>query len=653
MGTPPPESVMNETGEPSGAGEGNGSEQPDDLERLRRLLLAPEQKQIDELRMKLGVEAQTEAISEVLPQAMRLSGARDEQFSKAITPAVESALKESVRRDPTVLTDAVFPIIGPAIRKAIAEAFEKMMESLNQAMEHSLSVQGLKWRIEAFRTGKSFAEVVLLRTLVYRVEQVFLIHKETGLLLQHIEADHQSVTDTDMVSGMLSAIRDFVHDAFLMSKDAVLESFRVGDLNVWIESGPHAILAAVIRGVAPQDYHGVLQDARQRIAVKQRAALEAFSGDAAAFVAVRPILKDCLLFQVSEQKARRWPLLWPIVFLLLLLAGCGWLGWRHLEAKRAAEQQRASAEEQRARAEQQQAAAEQQRAADEEARNRAEGAKRKAEQAAQAAEEGRWAQCVDKIKGQEGIVVIEAARRDGRMYLSGLRDPLAVEPRQLVAAAGFDPKGLVEHWEPYYSLSPALTLRRAITRLQPPASVGLRLQGDMLIAEGSAHASWITESRTRAEAIPGVAAYDASAVLDESGAELAAKRKEIEETAIYFGEGIQLDAEQTAATRRLARRIVELQTAAVRAGRHISITVTGHTTDKGTELYNHRLGEERAGTVVGILATEGVQATLLAPVSVGPREPENPGATPEEDVRNRRVTFRVAIDPSNRNSPRQ
>src|ERR1700677_3956170 len=210
---------MNETGDPSRAGEGNGSEQPDDLEKLRHLLLAPERKQIDELRLRLGMEAQTEMISQALPQAMRLSSARDEQLSKAITPAVESALKESVKRDPTVLTDAVFPIIGPAIRKAITEAFEKMMQSLNQTMEHSLSVQGLKWRIEAFRTGKSFAEVVLLRTLIYRVEQVFLIHKETGLLLLHVEADNISVTDTDMVSGMLTAIRDFGHDALRMSRN--------------------------------------------------------------------------------------------------------------------------------------------------------------------------------------------------------------------------------------------------------------------------------------------------------------------------------------------------------------------------------------------------------------------------------------------------
>jgi outer membrane protein OmpA-like peptidoglycan-associated protein len=624
--------VMNGTGESSRAGDGNGSQQPDDLERIRRLLLAPEQKQLDELRQRLGVEAQSEAISQALPQAMRLSSARDSQLSKAITPAVESALKESVRRDPTVLTDAVFPIIGPAIRKAIAEAFEKMMQSLNQTMEHSLSVKGLKWRVEALRTGKSFAEVVLLRTLVYRVEQVFLIHKETGLLLQHAEAGDSVVSDTDMVSGMLTAIQDFVRDAFRMSQDDGLETFQLTGLNVWIESGPHTKLAAVIRGVAPRDYREIMQDAMQRIVLEQRAALEAFSGDATPFAAVRPILKECLRVQLAEPKTRRSPLLRLIPVLFLILAGCGWLGWKHISEHRAAEERRT---------------------ADEQARVREEDAKRRAAEASLAAENARWTQCVDKIKAQEGIVVIEAARRDGRIYLSGLRDPLAAEPRQFVTAAGYDPGALVEHWEPYYALNPVFVLKRATARLRPPASVRLRLQGDTLVADGSAPASWIGESRSRAESIPGVAAYDASAVLDESGAELAAKKKEIEGTAIYFGEGIQLDAEQTSVARRLARQIVELQAAAARAGRRVGITVTGHTTDKGTELYNQKLGEQRAGQILGILATEGVQASLLAPVSVGPREQESPGATPEEDARNRRVTFRVAIDPANRNSSSQ
>ena len=92
--------------------------------------------------------------------------------------------------------------MGPAIRKAIAEALRGLVQSLNQALEHSLSWRGIKWRIEALRTGRTFAEVVLSKTLVYRVEQVFLIHRESGLLLVQAVAPEVEAQDA-------------VHDAFV------------------------------------------------------------------------------------------------------------------------------------------------------------------------------------------------------------------------------------------------------------------------------------------------------------------------------------------------------------------------------------------------------------------------------------------------------
>ena len=86
-------------------------------------------------------------------------------------------------------------------------------ESINQTLERRLSFESLKWRIEGWRTGRDFGEIVLTRSLGYRVEQVFLVHRETGLLLQHV-ARSDEVLDSDMVSGMLTAIQDFVRDSF-------------------------------------------------------------------------------------------------------------------------------------------------------------------------------------------------------------------------------------------------------------------------------------------------------------------------------------------------------------------------------------------------------------------------------------------------------
>jgi hypothetical protein len=201
-----------------------------ELTELRRLLFGPEQARLDALQRHLEQipQAGVETVSEVLPQAIVRRSQQDLQLSHALAPTIEDAIKVSVKRDPRPLVEAIFPVMGPAIRKAIVQALEGMIQSLNASLEYSVSPRGWLWRWEALRTGKPFAEVVLLRTLIYRVEQVFLIHKHTGLLLQHVAGPAATSGDPDMISSMLTAIQDFVHDAFTVRSDEVLDTFRVG-----------------------------------------------------------------------------------------------------------------------------------------------------------------------------------------------------------------------------------------------------------------------------------------------------------------------------------------------------------------------------------------------------------------------------------------
>ncbi len=156
-----------------------------ELSELRSLLLGIDPPKLHRFYEKLdNPQVDAEDISQMLPEAVVLRTMQDEQLSEAMVPTIEQAIDSSVKKDINVLSEAIFPIIGPATRKAIATALDEMLQSFNYALEHSVSPQSLKWRIEARQTGKSFAEVVLLRTLVYRVEQVFLIDKHTGLILQ-------------------------------------------------------------------------------------------------------------------------------------------------------------------------------------------------------------------------------------------------------------------------------------------------------------------------------------------------------------------------------------------------------------------------------------------------------------------------------------
>jgi OOP family OmpA-OmpF porin len=182
----------------------------------------------------------------------------------------------------------------------------------------------LKWRLEALRTGRSFAEVVMLRSLVYRVEQLFLVHRETSMSLLHVSADRAETQDSDMVAGMLSAIQDFARDSFKTSEGSTLEEFRIGELQVWIAPGRHAYLAAVIRGNPPRELRTTLDETIESVHILKASALASFKGDAADFASLRPELEACLRAQYDNTKpgGKRKGYAWIVIAAVLgLLAG--------------------------------------------------------------------------------------------------------------------------------------------------------------------------------------------------------------------------------------------------------------------------------------------------------------------------------------------
>ena len=271
-------------------------------------------------------EQRASDLSAVLPEAIQLRRQQggEEALGAALAPTVEAALRESVRKDPTTLADALFPVMGPAIRRSILQTLRQLFESFNEAMEQSLSLRGLQWRFEALRTGRPFSEIVLVHSLVFRVEQVFLIHKKTGLPLCHVVAPAVAMEDPSLVSGMLSAIQDFVRDSFHSPQGQAIEKLQIGELEVWVEEGPHAVVAAVIRGMAPAAYRSVLVEAVERVHRKFAQQLQKFQGETAPFASATDDLAPCLEARYREKQSLR-PKPYMLVFACVLLALLG--GW--------------------------------------------------------------------------------------------------------------------------------------------------------------------------------------------------------------------------------------------------------------------------------------------------------------------------------------
>jgi OOP family OmpA-OmpF porin len=556
------------------------------MAELRSLLLGPAEAQIAEIHTRLkDPHRQLREVSRVLPAAVAVRSRADNELSEALAPTITNAIERSVRKNPQPLVDAIFPVMGPAIRKAIAAALNGMVQSLNQSMAHSVSVQGLKWRVEAWRTGKPFAEVVLLHTLLYRVEQVFLIHRETGLLLQHVAASNVAAQDADMVSGMLTAIQDFVHDSFNAPEGDQLETMQVGELTVWIEQGPLAILAGVIRGNAPQELRDVFRSTIESIHLQYYDALAEFSGDAAPLEATRPLLEDCLESQFDAERqsasSRRQLIPLAVVAGLVVVALLVWafFAWRSAR---------------------------------------------------------RWDAYVERLKNEPGIVITETGKREGKYFVNGLRDPLARDPAALLPEARLDALDVVGRWQPFQAMSPEFVLARAAKLLEPPATVKLSVEeGGVLRAEGFASRQWITETRRVVRFVPGLSQFNEERLLDLDRIENPLLLFELDQTELAPGQEEKL--------RQLVADIERLQALAEAMRKNVRLEITGRADGTGTEERNDALSHGRAEAIANELNARLPSRKNLAIVHVGSKEKLRDEITEADRAANRSVNFKIIL----------
>lgn len=560
-------------------------------EELRELIVKPEREGIAAIQDRLeNLEKRTQDVSSVVAEAiqMRREKGDDEALADALAPTIQETLRESVRRDPQVLADALFPVMGPAIRKSISETLRSMLESFNEALEHSLSWQGLKWRIESFRTGRPFAEIVMMHSLLYRVEQVFLIHRETGLVLSHVVAPTAASQDADMVAGLLSAIQQFARDSFTPEKTETLGNMTFEELQIRVVTGPGAVIAAAIRGHAPESYSVAMDEALEDIQRFYGSALANFKGDAAPFRSAEDRIAKLLETQYREKPAEKQK---PRAAIIAgAVAAAILLTWGIYSTYLLVE----------------------------------------------------WSRFLHQLRQQPGIVVVSYSKDGRTFHIQGFRDPLSEDPRQLISQAGLDPDRADLQLAPYYSLDDAIVAKRANALLDPPASVKLTAKDGALDAAGAAPQLWITRFEERGHWIAGVSKLDESHLQNSTVQELNSQKSAIESIALLFPLGrAELEPGQEATLAQAEKEIRNLVTQAAHLGEAVSVDLIGHTDSTGVEAANLPLSQQRADQIRGSLLRNGVKEVNLRPRGVGTTQPLRSEETEDGRRLNRSVTFKI------------
>ncbi len=556
------------------------------FDTLTALLLKPEKEQIQRIETRLDDPMiRAKEISQFLPEAISFSVLDSNRLSQVIQPVIDNSIKASVKNNPKGWADAIFPALGPGIRKAISSTIMGMIQSLNQMLNHSFSIQGMKWRFEAFRTRTQFAEVILLHTLLYKVEQIFLIHGKSGIVLDHVVAKDSIIQDPDLVSGMLTAIQDFVKDSFNTQDD--LDTLRMGsDKSVWIEKGEHALIAAVIRGTPPLELRVKYRELVEDIHLKSGTALEEFDGDPSPFSIFREQLRAGLQFQEKKERKQISPLFWCFLLVLLSLSALG--GFNVYKTNYL------------------------------------------------------WHQYLTRLESQKGLIILSAQGRNGRYQISGLRDPMATDPEGLLQGEEKTRVSIESRWQPFYSLDPQFVFKRAGQILNPPVTIKLELIGNTLLATGQASQGWIDNFRKLAPTIPGINGYIDEKVKNIDMEKLDIAIKQLVVIRVYFeNNSTSLLKDQELVLDQIFLTIQTIHKLQSKLKRPAQIIILGHTDSSGNEKVNQRLSRDRAEKILNHLIIKGINPAFLTISGIGTKIPLKEEVRIEDRQFNRAVTFRI------------
>lgn len=197
-------------------------------------------------------------------------------IAQVLAPEMGRTIKEQIRLERDAMVDALYPVIGNTISKYMTEA----IKSINDKVANALSVEGVERKIRAKVQGVSEAELILQESIPFVVQAVFLIHKASGLVIAEAQEEGNYRLESEMVAGMLTAIRSFVNDCIVKPGEiSELSEVEYGDSKIILEVGGYCYLAVIVKGNPSKAFIKKMQKMVTIIILDYEQPIQEFDGD--------------------------------------------------------------------------------------------------------------------------------------------------------------------------------------------------------------------------------------------------------------------------------------------------------------------------------------------------------------------------------------
>lgn len=416
-----------------------------EFDELRQIIIGDNSELLNELKERIeSIDERTRDVSEVLAPAIQAGMRKDSSLVESLQEPISTSLKHAIRTEPKAYAEILYPVMSPLIRRAISQAISSLMVTINNTMEQATSVSGLGLRLQSMRTGIPYAELALRKSVIYRVEHVYLIDRESGMRIEDVTSQGAGGLDSDAVSAMFSAIQNFVQDSFSQDQNARLTDLKVGEHKVWVAHGQKVMLACVILGDAPESLKEQLYDALDAIRSNYAPAIAMFNGDSSEFVGVDDYLNPLLQLELKDDaidKAKSG--IKAMLPLLLVLAVLAYFAFGLIQKNT------------------------------------------------------KISTVEHYLRQAPGIAVTSAYWSDDRIVVEGLQDPDAVIPYSKLDANGISEDELLLKTIPFRSLEIDMELQRFKNELDLPTGVYLGVRENIIFLYGEAPLRWLMTNDVR------------------------------------------------------------------------------------------------------------------------------------------------------------
>jgi hypothetical protein len=125
------------------------------------------------------------------------------------------------------------------------------------------------------------------------IEDLFLLYND-GRLIKHYTRRLKPNIDSDILSGMLAAVQDFVKESLTQEEEGTLEEIKIGKMRIFISKGSYISIACMIEGEDKEGLESQLRSVISDIETTHAEMLSDWDGDMASVKPLHESINDLL-----------------------------------------------------------------------------------------------------------------------------------------------------------------------------------------------------------------------------------------------------------------------------------------------------------------------------------------------------------------------